>query len=65
MLHKQSNEEKTWYGFHIETGKGSMLGEHWIYNIYLHAKLQLHNSVLCLISLNNLNSPMKNDSTYL
>ena len=33
MLYKQlTNEEKAWYGFHIETGKGSMVGEHWMYN---------------------------------
>ena len=33
MLYKQlTNEEKAWYGFHIEAGKGSMVGEHWMYN---------------------------------
>ena len=28
MLHKQSNEEKAWYGVHSEKGKGSTMGEH-------------------------------------
>ena len=32
MLHNELNEEKTWYGFHIERRKGSMIGEHWMYN---------------------------------
>ena len=32
MLHKQLNEEKGWYGFHIDGGKGSVVGEHWMYN---------------------------------
>ena len=32
MLHKQSNEEMDWYGFHTERGKGSMVGEHCMYN---------------------------------
>ena len=26
MLHKQSNEEKAWYGYHIERGKWENTG---------------------------------------
>ena len=29
---KLSNEEKAWYGFCIEKGRGSIMGENWIYN---------------------------------
>ena len=35
MLHKQSDEEKSWSGFHIERGKDSMVGEYWMYNKYI------------------------------
>ena len=27
LLHKQLSEERAWYRFHIERGKGSMVGE--------------------------------------
>ena len=32
MLQKQSNEEKAWYWFHDDRGKGLIVGEQWMYN---------------------------------
>ena len=63
MLHKRSNEEKPWYGFHIERGKGSMVGEHWVNNkLHLNQQVQLHNKLIILspklqIYLGNLGMP--------
>ena len=29
------NDEKIWYGFHSERGKESIVGEHWMYKLWV------------------------------